>query len=199
MAIGLRLKEPGLLWLLLSVVLAAGSVLAWWQPAAWLDWQPREAADQPWRWWTAAFVHWSEGHLASNVVGLAVVASLGVVGRLPARAALAWCAAWPFTHLALLLQPELAHFGGLSGLLHAGVAVAATWLARDGDVAQRRVALAIGAGLVLKILLEAPWGPALRHPQGWDIAVAPLAHASGALAGFICAWAGLGQRKRWAR
>ncbi|HEY0858541.1 MAG TPA: hypothetical protein VGE16_15865, partial [Albitalea sp.] len=52
---------------------------------------------------------------------------------------------------------------------------------------RRRVGLALLAGLALKVLLEAPWAGALRHPHGWDIAVAPLAHASGALAGLLCA------------
>jgi hypothetical protein len=43
------------------------------------------------------------------------------------------------------------------------------------------------AGLIVKLLLEAPWGAPLRHPAGIDIAVAPLAHASGAVAGLVCA------------
>jgi membrane associated rhomboid family serine protease len=47
--------------------------------------------------------------------------------------------------------------------------------------------LAILAGLVLKVLLEAPWAGPLAHPPGWDIATAPLAHASGLLAGLIAA------------
>ncbi|HEY2925743.1 MAG TPA: hypothetical protein VGJ65_02660, partial [Albitalea sp.] len=46
---------------------------------------------------------------------------------------------------------------------------------------------AIAAGLALKVVSESPWGAPLRHPPGWDIAVAPLAHASGALAGALCA------------
>ena len=39
-----------------------------------------------------------------------------------------------------------------------------------------------------KLLIEAPWRAAVTHPVGWDIAVAPLAHASGALAGAALAW-----------
>jgi hypothetical protein len=33
---------------------------------------------------------------------------------------------------------------------------------------------------------EAPWGDPLRRLDGFDIAIAPLAHASGALAGAVC-------------
>ena len=49
----------------------------------------------------------------------------------------------------------------------------------------RVLGAAIGLGLLAKILLETPWGPTLRHGSGWDIAVAPLAHATGAVAGLV--------------
>jgi hypothetical protein len=42
--------------------------------------------------------------------------------------------------------------------------------------------------VAVKLLIEAPWGPALRHPPDWDIAIAPLAHATGAIAGLAAAW-----------
>jgi len=33
---------------------------------------------------------------------------------------------------------------------------------------------------------ETPWAAeALRHPAGWDIAIAPFAHASGLVAGIV--------------
>jgi hypothetical protein len=44
----------------------------------------------------------------------------------------------------------------------------------------------VGAGLLAKLWLEQPWGPVLRDAADWDIAVAPLAHATGALAGALC-------------
>ena len=95
------------------------------------------------------------------------------------------------------MQPALAHYGGLSGVLHAGVAVAATALLSQGTGRRRRIGLAVLAGLALKIILERPWAGALSYPQEWDIAVAPLAHAGGALAGVACALAcGLLQRLR---
>ena len=47
----------------------------------------------------------------------------------------------------------------------------------------------------LKVLGETPWGPALRHPEGWGIAVAPIAHATGAVAGAVCALIALLLRK----
>ena len=109
------------------------------------------------------------------------------VAQLPTRAAVAWGVAWPFTQLGLLVQPGLAHYGGLSGVLHAGVAVAALWLLVMRSGRQRLIGGAIGLGLLIKILLEEPWGSPLRVGGGWDIATAPLAHATGAAAGLVCA------------
>lgn len=174
-------------WPTLAGLLGAASLLAWWWPAASIDWQPALAGDQPWRAWTAAFVHWSALHLAANLAGAAVVGALGAVARLPPAMTLAWFVAWPLTQLSLLLRPELARYGGLSGVLHAGVAVVALWLLVHERGRRRWIGAAIAGGLLIKIALEAPWGPALREGGGWDIKIAPLAHAGGAVAGTVCA------------
>ncbi len=202
MAGGLPLTQtPGLAWVTLAGAWALASLLVWFAPANVLDWQPDLAAAEPWRAFTAAWVHWSPLHLAANLAGASVVAALGWVARLPARAALAWALAWPLTQCGLWLRPELAHYGGLSGVLHAGVAVAAVWLlVQPGATASalahtastrrdRWVGVAIVLGLGCKLLLESPWGPVLRTSTEFDIAVAPLAHATGALAGLVCALA----------
>lgn len=171
---------------------AGGTLLGWWLPAGQLDWQPSRWVVEPWRLVTAAFVHWSALHLAANVAAAAVVAMLGRAAALPAAAALAWLAAWPLTHLGLLLQPALAHYGGLSGVLHAAVAVAGLWLAWGRRGRERAVGIALLVGLLVKVAWERPWAGPLAYPPGWDIAVAPLAHASGALAGLVCAAIALG-------
>jgi len=136
-------------------------------------------------------VHYSLLHLLANLTGAAAVGALGIAARAPSSAAWAWAIAWPLTQLGLLLEPALVHYGGLSGVLHAGVAVVAVDLLRPSGApnpwARRWVGLALLAGLTVKILLEAPWGAPLRHPAGIDIAVAPLAHASGVVAGLVCA------------
>lgn len=178
------MKSPA--WVGVAAVLAAGSVLAWFLPSPWLDWQPGLASVQPWRCITAAFVHWSPEHLGANLLGAAVVAALGRVAALPGRAAIAWAAAWPLTQIGLLLQPELLHYGGASGVLHAGVAVAALWLLVRARSGPRWIGAAIGLGLAAKVVLERPFGPPLRAIEGWDIAIAPLAHATGATAGLLC-------------
>jgi rhomboid family GlyGly-CTERM serine protease len=181
----IRLTPPA--WTLLAALLALGSLVAWWQPAHRWDWEPGLAFRQPWRWWTAAFVHWSAQHLVLNLVAAALVALLGRAAGCGPRAMLAWGVAWPLTHLALLVQPALAHYGGLSGVLHAGVAVIAWQLLTRPGLLTRSIGALLLAGLALKVGLEAPWRGALRSLPGWDILIAPMAHASGSVAGVVCA------------
>jgi rhomboid family GlyGly-CTERM serine protease len=181
------LNRPGQAWAALAAAFAAAALLAWWLPAPLLDWQPARAAAEPWRAFSGAFVHWSAQHLLANLAGAAVVGALGVAGPLPGRAALAWLLAWPLTQAALALQPALVHYGGLSGVLHAGVAVAGLWLLVTGGGHRRAITGVVLAGLVAKVLLERPWGTPLRLGSDWDIATAPLAHATGVLAGLLCA------------
>lgn len=195
------LAAPGQAWTVLAAAAALGSALAWWLPAALLDWQPALALREPWRAFSAAFVHWSALHLGANLVGALLVGALGRVAGLPAAAALAWLAAWPLTQALLLAQPALARFGGLSGVLHAGVAVAGLWLLARATGRRRVVGVGLLVGLAVKVVLEDPLGPPLRHGGGWDIATAPLAHATGALAGLVCAalalaWGATGSRSR---
>jgi len=180
------MSAPGRAWAALATLLMAASVLALWLPAHVLDWQPDLAFSQPWRAFSAAFVHWSEQHLLANLFAAAVVGAYGWAAQLPRAQATAWLFAWPLSHAMLLVRPELAHYGGLSGMLHGGVAVTCLWLLLRARGARRGVGGLVSLGLVIKLATETPWGPALQHPEEWDIAVAPLAHATGALAGLLC-------------
>ena len=182
------MKPPGRAWAALAALMAAASVVAFLLPAPWLDWQPALAAAEPWRAFSAAFVHWSPLHLGANLAGALLVGALGYAARLTWPLVLAWLAAWPLTQLGLLAQPALAHYGGLSGVLHAGVAAGALALLVLETGPRRLLGGAVLAGLLSKVVLEEPWGAPLRPGGGgFDIATAPLAHASGALAGLVCA------------
>ena len=184
-------------WLGFASVLAVSALLAWPVTRTTLDWQPALAGSQPWRAFTAVAVHYSGLHLGANLVGAVLVAALGAVAQVPKHMVWAWFAAWPLTQWGLLLKPELQHYGGLSGVLHAGVAVAALYLVMCGARAQRFIGAAILAGTCIKVLSETPWGAPLRHGGGWDIAVAPLAHATGLVAGLVCAAVAQGLMALW--
>jgi rhomboid family GlyGly-CTERM serine protease len=180
-------SPPALAWAALALAAALGALVV---PSAAgsidaIDWQRGLLRPEPWRLITAAFVHHGPIHLAANLAGCAVVGAFGAVARVPPVGALAWLAAWPATHALLAFVPGLDRYGGLSGVLHAGVAVAAVWLIANDRGRRRWVGTAVAAGLAVKVLLEAPWGPAARFDPAWDMAVVPAAHAFGALAGAI--------------
>jgi rhomboid family GlyGly-CTERM serine protease len=174
-------------WPSLALLLGLGAVATLASDGTRWVWQPTLAWTEPWRWWTAAFVHLSTKHLLANLAGLALVALLGWRAAVSHADALAWAAAWPLTHLLLLAQPSLARYAGLSGVLHAGVVIVAVRLARGEPGPGRTIGAALLAGVALKLLLEEPWQGTLRRSAEWDIAVAPAAHVAGAFAGALCA------------
>jgi rhomboid family GlyGly-CTERM serine protease len=190
------MRSSSAAWLAVAVSMAVAAALAWPLERTMLDWQPGLARSQPWRAITAVAVHYSGMHLGANLVGALWVALLGWVAKVPARMVWAWLVAWPLTQWGLLIKPELLHYGGLSGVLHAGVAVVALHLMLAGQRAQRWVSAAILLGVAIKVLGEAPWGAVLQHKPGWDIAVAPIAHATGLVSGLLAAAVahGLGRR-----
>ena len=181
-----------------AMALASVGVFMWgpgWAQS--LDWQPQHAWTQPWRWWTAAWVHVNAEHLVANVLGCGVLAYWAQATTTPARWLWAWFAAWPLTHLALGVEPRLLHYGGLSGVLHAGVAVVTCRALWRGQGLQRRLAGAVGVGLLIKLWLEQPGAWPLTVTPPWNFPVVSLAHASGALAGVACAvWMALWERRR---
>lgn len=176
-------RRPGRAWLALAAVLAIGSALAWRSPHAALDWQPALALAEPWRAFSAAFVHYSVLHLVGNAAGLALTAAYGWAARVPPRIALAWLAAWPLTQIGLLVQPALVHYGGVSGVVHAGVAIVTLYVIAIGH---RWIGGTVLVMLLVKLATESPFGAPLRQVAGWDIALAPLAHAIGVAAGALC-------------
>jgi rhomboid family GlyGly-CTERM serine protease len=179
--------DGGRAWCAFAALLAVGAVLASASDPGGLEWQPDLAWREPWRAFTAAFVHYSALHLSANLAGTLLVGALGFFARVPARIAAAWLVAWPLTQLGLLARPELLRYGGLSGVLHAGTACVAWQLIVHARGRRRTIGVLLLVALALKVASEVPWGPVLRHPAGWDIATAPFAHASGLVAGIVSA------------
>jgi rhomboid family GlyGly-CTERM serine protease len=179
-------RRPAGLWLVVCAVLGLASLAAWPIERTLIDWQPQRAWPEAWRWWSAALVHFTPLHLGANLLATALVAAYGWAARVPPVVALAWIASWPLTHLALWAKPELLHYGGLSGVLHGGVAAATLWLVLRGQGAARAIGWLMLIGQVLKLLFEMPWGAAIQAPSELDVAVAPLSHAGGSIAGAVC-------------
>lgn len=154
-----------------------------------LAWRPELAWSEPWRWWSAAWVHLSAGHRWADLAGALMVGALGVAAALPRRAAWAWALAWPLTHLSLALQPQLQRYVGLSGVLYAGVAVLGVMLLTLPERArlQRLLGLALLVGVLLRLGTDRAWERVLYRPPGWEFAIAPLAHAAGAFWGALLA------------
>jgi rhomboid family GlyGly-CTERM serine protease len=152
-----------------------------------LEWQREAAWQQPWRLWTAAIVHFNPQHLMVNVLGCVALAFAGASARMSSRAVRTWLLAWPLTHLALLAASDLQRYVGLSGVLHAGVAVLAVELTLARQGRDRRVGLALAAGLALKLLLERPWLSPVSVGGDWPFPVASVAHLTGAISGAACA------------
>jgi len=181
------MRDGSRAWAGLAALLCVLALAARALPAEAIDWQPALALHQPWRAFSSAALHYSLMHLGANLLGALFVGALGVAADAPPRLAWAWLAAWPLTQFGLLMQPALLHFGGLSGVLHAGTAVVATHLLLAERGRRRAIGAAILGVVIVKVLSETPWGEPLRHPPQWDIAVAPLAHATGLVAGVFCA------------
>ena len=187
-------------WTALVLVWAATACVLWLGQSGppWLfhmDWQPDLWRTQPWRWWTAALVHWSGMHLVFNLLGCAALIAWGHAAELKLRHTLAWLLAWPLVQLGFSAFSDLPHYGGLSGVLHAGVAIGCWALLRQTRTPRRRVGAVVLLGLCLKVALEQPW---VRYQLGWGEALSPLAgapgwyvashaHLAGVLAGLLCA------------
>ncbi len=178
-------------WVGVAIGLALGALMVWPAPREVFDWQPQLALSQPWRLWTAAFVHWSALHLQVNLLGCVAVAAFGVAAQVPHHAAWSWLVAWPLTQAALALQPALLHYGGLSGVLHAGVCVTALYLLAQARGRRRMIGWAVLLALAIKLAREQPWIGPTQWVSGWDIAIAPMAHLTGAVAGLLCGAVGL--------
>jgi rhomboid family GlyGly-CTERM serine protease len=192
-----RASRPCAAWVGVALFFGACAMAGWRVPHESIDWQPALAFSQPWRAFSAVGVHYSSAHLIGNLAGIALAGLYGIAAMVPGRLAWAWLAAWPLTHLGLLAKPDLLHYGGLSGVVHAGVAAIVVWVLATGRTrAQRWVGALVAIGFVAKLLSESPWGDTLRHPQGWDITVAPIVHTTGALAGALCALIALTMQHR---
>ena len=186
------------LWLSLCVLHAVASMLVWWMGerlAAWMIWRAEDWDDRPWSLWTSAWVHMNTQHLISNQLAVGALAAMAWVLKPGLRASLAWLLTWPVIPLVLPYWPHIGYYAGLSGLIHAAVAVAGVYLVagRTTVPMARRWGGMLLLGLVTKLLIERAWHWPVVWSDNLGISVVQASHLVGAVAGAVAAFAVLHQ------
>ena len=174
-------------WPALCAALAVASLAVWAggpTAAAALQWQAGTWMHQPWTLFTSALVHLSGAHLLANLLALGALAVLG--GSLGAgrSACIALLGAWPLGTLALLAWPGVTRYSGLSGLVHAAVAVLWAHAAIRGKAYP--LSFVLFAALLFKLLSEHAWTTPVAFDPDWGFNVVYAAHLGGTLAGAGC-------------
>jgi rhomboid family GlyGly-CTERM serine protease len=156
----------------------------------WLEYRHELLGAQPWRVFSAHFVHLNWEHAVVNVAAWIMVARLFsteltsgrhlaviAVSALGVSAWLAW------------IHPEIAWYRGLSGVLHgiffAGAiawTIAAMRLA-DKDKTSLFLSIALIAVGWAKVIAEQPAGSAMPYAEWLDAAIVPQAHLAGSIIG----------------
>ena len=186
------------LWLSLCVLHAVASMLVWWMGerlAAWMIWRAEDWDDRPWSLWTSAWVHMNTQHLISNQLAVGALAAMAWVLKPGLRASLAWLLTWPVIPLMLPYWPHIGYYAGLSGLIHAAVAVVGVYLVagRTTVPMARRWGGMLLLGLVTKLLIERAWHWPVVWSDNLGISVVQASHLVGAVAGAVAAFAVLHQ------
>ncbi|MDR2128262.1 MAG: hypothetical protein LBP52_04270 [Burkholderiaceae bacterium] len=153
-------------------------------PQDWV-WHASDGLGRPWTLWSSALVHHLPPHGIGNVLALAALAVLGHTLAATPNDAAALLLAWPLSALALFLWPQVTGFHGLSGVVHAAVAIVAMRAA--ADPAMRWLGQFLALGLLFKLALEHGWAAPVGYHSDWGFNVVYAAHLTGALAGFLFA------------
>lgn len=175
-------------WLTLFVAVAALAVFAFPSLAdAFLYRRTDLAAGQLWRLWTGHLVHFGWQHLAAD---LAVFLAAGVwLESLTPRTARLFLGLAPAAISGLLFfaDPQLAFYGGLSGVAVGLLSLLALVQLRGDHASPRWFWPAVLALVALKVGLEAFSAAPLVASFGPDIKVSTLAHLGG-IACALLAW-----------
>ena len=192
------------LWLSLCLLHAVASMLVWWAgaPVAQaLTWKADTWLQQPWTLWTTPWVHIHTPHLIGNQLAVGALAAMAWLIRPNVVASLAWLLAWPTLALALPLWPHIGYAVGLSGLIHAAVAVVAVqllWGQAPLVPRGRRWGGLLAAGLCGKLALEQGWHWPVVWSNSASMSVVQAAHLTGAVAGAVFSVLLAAAHRRWA-
>jgi rhomboid family GlyGly-CTERM serine protease len=152
----------------------------------------REAvrAGQWWRIVTAMWVHLDTWHwLADAMAAAGLILLLARVLR-PHVIVGALVVCGVLVQIALLNQPTVQWYGGLSGALHGLAAWGGLRLLKpsaDGaeDRFSRWIGVALCVGVLVKVWLEQSWLSPIAYDPHWGFGVVRIAHAFGAASGLL--------------
>ncbi|CAJ0770328.1 rhombosortase [Ralstonia chuxiongensis] len=152
----------------------------------------REAvrAGQWWRIVTAMWVHLDQWHwLADAMAAVGLILLLARVLR-PQVIVGVLVVCGVLVQIALLNQPTVQWYGGLSGALHGLAAWGGLRLLKPStDVAEDRfsrwIGVALCAGVLVKVWLEQSWLSPIAYDPHWGFGVVRIAHAFGAASGLL--------------
>lgn len=199
------MNKPSRSWLVLCALHGVMSMLVWWARGDVVDaltWQSDNWTQRPWTLWTSSWVHMNTPHLIGNQVALGALTALAWVVRPTLGCALAWLLAWPLLQISLSLWPQIGYAVGLSGLLHAGIAVAAVQLllGRIAVPQAQRWGVLLSLGLLAKLFVEQAWFYPVVWNAGNNMSVVQAAHLGGVIWGGLAGLAlGLGAFSRASR
>lgn len=165
-------------------------------------------AGQWWRIFTAMWVHLDAWHWLADAMAAAglilllarVLQPQAIVGELVASGVL--------VQLALLTQPAVQWYGGLSGALHGLAAWGGLRLLRAptgeaDDRLSRWIGVLLCVGVLAKVWLEQSWLSPIAYDPHWGFGVVRIAHAFGAASGLLIwvlgEWRAQGKRVRGER
>ena len=145
------------------------------------------------QWWrivTAMWVHLDQWHwLADAMAAAGLILLLARVLR-PQVIVGVLVACGVLVQVALLNQPTVQWYGGLSGALHGLAAWGGLRLLRPStDAAEDRfsrwIGVALCAGVLVKVWLEQSWLSPIAFDPHWGFGVVRIAHAFGAASGLL--------------
>ena len=147
-------------------------------------------AGQWWRIVTAMWVHLDTWHwLADAMAAVGLILLLARVLRPQAIVgALVVCGV--LVQIALLTQPTVQWYGGLSGALHGLAAWGGLRLLKPStsdveDHFSRWIGVALCVGVLAKVWLEQSWLSPIAYDPHWGFGVVRIAHAFGAVSGLL--------------
>jgi rhomboid family GlyGly-CTERM serine protease len=153
-------------------------------PATLFIYSPDLWLPHPWTLWTAPLVHLSAAHALANYLALVALVGMAALGggrQLLGRYLVGLFVAWPISTLSLALCPQVTSYVGLSGLIHAGIALLGILLLQGS----RYLGSALLLGLALKLWQEQSWVQPVVWSADWGFNVVVIAHLYGAGVGLV--------------